>query len=448
MVAIVSAFTDRSLSSAVVQIDNPTIDHYHTAWTLGLCRGLLVAGAFIAAAYPVADAFNEPRLAPVMMVLSISLLLSGLENPRAIMLTKDLVFWQQFMLEVSQKIVALAVTLAIAVFYQSYWALVAGLVASKVSGLLLSYTVLPFLPRLGFRHMRELFSFSGWITLGKIVNTLNWRLDHLLIGGGVGRAELGYYTMGDNLAVLPTREVMTPLQGVLFPALTLIKSDQAKFAAQYQRAQATITAIVLPLGMGMALVAEPLVRLALGEKWLPAVFVIQALGAVFAIQTVGSLAPAVAMAAGRTQLLFWRDLQNLTMRIPLIVAGLYIAGFEGVVLARVLSGTIGVAFNMNVIKSVTGLKWADQLLVNVRSLTAAVIMSTSVVVADSIGSWGTAWDELVIRLFLLIAVGAVVYGFALTAFWVLAGKPNGPETELWALLKAGPSKLRKGSRAT
>lgn len=443
MVAIVSAFTDRSLSSAVVQIDDPTIAHYHTAWTLGLCRGLLVAGAFIIAAYPVAAAFEEPRLAPIMMVLSTSLLLSGLENPRAIMLTKKLVFWQQFMLEVAQKFVALIVAIAVAFVYQSYWAIVAGLVAGKVSGLLLSYTVLPFLPRLSFRHMRELFSFTGWITLGKVINTLNWRFDHLLIGGMIGRADLGFYTMGDNLAVIPTRETTMPLQGVLFPAFTLIKHDRERFAAQYQKAQATITAIVLPLGIGMALVAEPLVRFAIGEKWLPAVVVIQALASVFALQTIGSLAPAVAMAAGRTKLLFWRNLQAFAIRIPFIVAGMMIAGFQGIVLARVLSGTLGIGLNMKVIREICGLRLTEQLRENLRSILSAAIMAAVVVTVDWTGNWGTDTAELLMHLLVLIAVGAIIYPAAMAGLWMLAGKPRGPESELWTLARSAPAGLKR-----
>ncbi|MGB3723388.1 MAG: oligosaccharide flippase family protein, partial [Pacificimonas sp.] len=330
-----------------------------------------------------------------------------------------------------------------AFIYQSYWALVAGLVAGKICGLLLSYTVLPFLPRLSLRHAKDLFSFVGWITLGKVVNTLNWRFDHLLIGGYIGRADLGFYTMGDNLAVIPTREVTMPLQGALFPAFSLVKKDRDRFATQYQRAQACITMVVLPLGFGMALIAEPLVRLAIGEKWLPAVPVIQALASVFALQTIGSLAPSVAMAAGRTRLLFRRDLQAFAIRIPFIIIGMLVAGFQGIVFARVLSGSLGIGLNMNIVKKICGLNIRQQLSANVRSIAAAALMAAAVFALNQGISWSDDWRGLAFRLTALVACGAAVYPAALLAMWAAAGRPYGAEREVGTLLLSGARAVAK-----
>ncbi|MGB7404579.1 MAG: lipopolysaccharide biosynthesis protein, partial [Pacificimonas sp.] len=347
MLAIVSAFTDKSLNAALVQLQDATTEHFHTMWTLSTLRGLAVALVFAAISPLVADIVDERRLIPVMLALAVSILLAGLGNPRAIMMTKELIFWQQFMLEVGQKIFNLAASLAIAFVYQSYWALIAGIIVGQLAGLLLSYTVLPFRPRPGFRHMRELFSFSAWLTLGGVVNTLNWRFDHLLIGGLLSKTALGFYTVGNNLAIIPTREIMTPLKNTLFPAFSRMNRDAQRMAAAYQRAQSTISLIVLPIGCGMALIAEPFVLLALGERWEPATIVIQGLAAIFALQTLGSLGPSLAMATGQTRMLFFRDLLGFAIRVPLIVAGMLLGGLPGVIYARVLSGTIGIALNMS-----------------------------------------------------------------------------------------------------
>ena len=79
----------------------------------------------------------------------------------------------------------------------------------------------------------------------------------------------------------------------------------------------------------MAQVADPLVRLVMGEKWVPAVTVIQALATIFAIQTLGTLVQPLAMAQGATQLLFKRDLQTLCLRIPIIAAAMATGGLPG-----------------------------------------------------------------------------------------------------------------------
>ncbi|MGO7624128.1 oligosaccharide flippase family protein, partial [Rhizobium ruizarguesonis] len=76
----------------------------------------------------------------VMLALSFSLLLIGLSNPRRVMLQRYLIFWQEFVLNVSQKLVGFVVTVAIAAIYQSYWALVVGTLAYQVTNIIGSAT--------------------------------------------------------------------------------------------------------------------------------------------------------------------------------------------------------------------------------------------------------------------------------------------------------------------
>ena len=220
----------------------------------------------------------------------------------------------------------IVVSLLIAWEYKSYWALILGSLAGQVAYVLLSYTALPFLPRITFKHTRDLLSFSVWLSLGQIINTINWRFDQLLIGGLSGRAALGYYSVGDNLAQLPTREAIAPLTQPLYPAFSRVADDHERLRAGYQRAQAFITAVALPIGVGFALLASPLILHFMGEKWAPAVIVAQGLSAIFALQTLGSLAQPLGMAAGATKLLFKRDVQMFFVRLPIDHGGNFPGG--------------------------------------------------------------------------------------------------------------------------
>ncbi len=118
--SILTSITNISLSEALVQHRDPSQHHFHTAWTLNLLRGVLIGSVFALIAVPVARFYGDYRLENIMFALSGSAILNGLENPRAIMLTKQLIFWQQFMLQVSQKLVALIASVSIALIYHSY----------------------------------------------------------------------------------------------------------------------------------------------------------------------------------------------------------------------------------------------------------------------------------------------------------------------------------------
>lgn len=442
MLMIVDTVTQLSLAEALIRHDAPGESHFSAAWTLNATRGLVLGALFAGAAYPAALLFAEPRLTDVMLALGLGIFMSGLVNPRRIMLQRDLVFWPEFVLSVSQKVAGFVAAVAVAVMWHSYWALVVGALATQATNVVVSYMVLPFRPKVTFRHMREFFSFSAWLTAGQIVNTLNWRFDYLLIGKLLGGTALGYYSVGSNLAMVPTREATAPLTQTIYPGFAAIRDDPRRLAAGYQRIQALVTAAALPAGIGMALVADPLVRLALGQKWEPAIFVIQALAAVFALQTLGSLVQPLGMALGQTRLLFVRDTQMFCLRIPIVVAGLLLAGLPGAVVGRVFSGLLGALVNMMLVKRLIGIGVWRQVSANLRALASVAIMAAGVSVAA--GFFDRTDDKLMLalQLAILIALGGVLYCGSTVLLWVLTRRPTGPETEILKILGKARSKFR------
>jgi O-antigen/teichoic acid export membrane protein len=435
LLTVVSAITDIPLTEALVQHRHPTDAHFHTAFTLTLARCFIIAAIFAALSWPVAHLYRDHRMINVMLILAIGMLLNGLGNPRAIMMTKELIFWQQFMLQVAQRLTSLIVSVTIAVAYHSYWALLLGTLAGQLVIVLVSYTVLPFRPRISVKYTQELLSFSVWLTLGQIVNNLNWRLDQLLIGTFLGKSPLGYYVVGDNLAVIPTREATLPLTTTVFPAFSKLADDRVRLTAAYNSAQTLTSAVALPLGIGLAVIAQPLVRLTMGERWLPAAFIIEALASVFAIQTLGSLAQALAMATGKTPLLFNRDLQALLFRVPFIFLGMYLNGLQGIVYARVFTGTLSVVFNTNIVSRITGLTLVQQIRPNLRALLSSAVMAVAVVILSTRFPPTFKLTKNFLELAALIPFGGVVYVSCMAALWRLAGRPTGPEMEVLSLLK-------------
>lgn len=441
LLTIVTSITDLSLSMALVRHEAPTRAHFDTAWTLGVLRGIVLGVLLAAAGFPLAAAYGDPRLVAVTGALGFGTFVNGLMNPRGIMLQRNLIFWQEFALNVAQKLAGFIAALAIAYFHRTYWALILGTLATQVTAVIVSYMIMPYRPRLSFSHVKELMSFSIWLTGGQIVNTLNWRFDQLMIGRILGMGALGHYSVGSTLAQTPTTETTTPLVKVVFPAFSNIRDDRTRLATAYQRAQALITAVALPAGFGTALIADPLIRLTMGDKWEPVIFVVQVLAAVFALQTLGSLSQPLGMALGETRLLFMRNLQMLLIRIPLIVAGMLLGGLKGVVLARVVSGLIAIFLAMRLVQRFSGLDLKTQLTANLRALVSVCAMSVGVA---AVTPWlGHAADSaaLLVKIATLIVVAAVLYCGTSVLLWTIMHRPSGPEQEIQRLLARVVSKL-------
>lgn len=436
ILAIANSISDLSLASALVQREDLDEVHFHSVWTMSFLRALAVFVFILCAAYPISLLYKEPRLFPVLIATGFVAGLPGLGSPKMVMLTRQLVFWQDFAVQTTARVLVFIGSVTCAVLFKNYWALIIGNLIGPLSGLTLSYLIAPYVPRISFAKFRELFTFSFWLSLGETVNTLNWKFDQLVLGYLVGKSALGIYTVADNIAVLPVREATAPLAKTLFPAFSRIASDPLRLRRAYTRAQTLVCAVALPAGFGLALVADPLARLALGPKWLDAIPIIQILSATFAFQTLSSSLQPLAMASGQTKVLFWRDLRYFAIRIPFIIVGYLAGGLLGVVIGRAAASFIGTIWNMSLVAKLSGIPVGRQFLDNARALASVILMVAGGVLLLAFLSRVEPGLHPVAEIASVIVVGGSIYVAAMLGTWFVAGRPDGPERELLKLARA------------
>ena len=434
LMQIVTSVTELSLSQALIRLDDPTDDDFHSAWTLSVLRGVVVAVVLAASSPLVARFYGDDRLMPIMIVLGGAAMLSGFTNPWLATFQRRLVFWQDFVVSTASKLANVVVAVATAWYFQSYWAIVAGVVAMYATTVIVSYCVLPRFPRFSVGRARTLLSFSAWTSASQLVNALNWRFDQLLVGKIASPTVTGYYNVGFNLANLATREPTLPLLQTLFPAFAAIKHDPVRLAAAYVRADTLLLALSLPVGVGFALVAEPLVELMLGAKWLPAVYIMQAFAVIFGLQGLAGLVSALGMATGRVRELFLRDVKVLAVRLPLLVAGAVWLGIPGLVAARVLTGLYQVWIAMTMATRITGVGVWRQLVPHLPTFLGCAMMAGAVLLVGGRGWHPIHAYPLVQELVLRIAVGGMAYVVTRFAVWYLRGRGPGIEKDIVAII--------------
>jgi O-antigen/teichoic acid export membrane protein len=436
IMAVVASVTEISLASALVQHRDPSDDHYHTAFTLGVIRAFLSSAVTAALAWPVAALFGDHRLVGLLLAFAAASALGGLINPKLVQLTRALVFRQEFILGVSNKLVGFAVAAFVAIVWRSYWALVVGTVASQISYVIVSYRLVRYRPRLSMAKSNELLSFSIWLTLSQVVSALNYRFDTLFLGYFLGKTPLGYYSFGDNLANMVTREAVSPVANILFPAFARISDDPDRLRAAYFKTQGMLFAIALPVGVGFALIAEPFILLVLGEKWRGAILVVQVVAAATGIASIGSTYMPLSLALGRTRSVFNRDFFSFFVRVPILIVGFLLGGLAGFLAARVVSGLINLLLNMSLVRSLVGVGLRRQIASNVRPV-LALLATIGILAACSAAMGGlhtTALSQIIL-LAIQIALGGTLYAVALWIMWVISGRPDGIESEVAAAIE-------------
>lgn len=450
MVTLVT-ITELSVAQALIQQDDLEEEHYHTAWTLSLARGLFFCLGIVALSFPVAHAYSEPRLLHVLWVMGLIVLAGSLANPKMVTFQRRLDFRQSVALDVTSKVTALLVALAIAVYYQSYWALVVGTFASQIVATVMSYFFISYRPRICLTQYRGILRFSVWLTMGRWVQALNWRGDPILLGYLVPPSQLGQYSFGLRLSNMAIGEVLSPITQILFPALATLKGKPDRLRAGYLRAQGIVIFAAVGLGAGFSVLAAPLIPLLIGDKWLPAVPLIQVLALTAILPRLQSIQP-LAMATGQTKALFWRDVRAFLVRLPLFVGGIILGDrlgigiLMGAVLGAAAGGIVNSVMNMALVAKISTISMIDQLVLLWRPAVAAMSMYALLsYLTYTLRQSGTALES-VTGILALIGIGGICYVGTGFAIWFLVGRPQGAERHIIDLGYKVIMKLRrKGS---
>ena len=420
--------TNMQLNGSIVRTQSLERSHLDSAFTMQLIRGTLVATALVSSAHLIASYMREPRLEAVLYVLSAGSLISALSNPYFVLFERDLNFKQEVLRSTAGSITGNAVGICAALIWHSYWALVAGSVASSLMSTLFSYWHAKGAPKLSLAKAMELFKFSSWLILVNILTYLNNKLDYILIGRGLGSAQLGAYHVGQQITVMSTGDFVGPLTKAMFPAFAMMSGDAERLRKSYRQAQAMLIAIAMPIGFGISAIAVDVIHVLVGEKWSSAVPVIQYLAPLVALQSTTASIEAIAMAMGKTRALFVRTFIFLLVRGSLMLIGFFVAGLMGIVYARIISGTFTFVYGLGLASSIIGGRWYDPVLTSWRSFAAVAVMWCAIIFLPS-----APQDVYAISLILLsakIAAGALIYCCIDFLLWRIAGRPVGPETRI------------------
>lgn len=427
IVSIIEGLSEFDVKQALIHSREEDRELYDSAWTLSAVRGALAAVVMACAAPFVGD----PRITAILLVLAAAPLLDGLANPRFVMFERDLVYSRLAVMTLVATAASAAVTLYVGIVYRSYWALVLGIVVRSLASLLSTYALSPYLPRLTFSRWREIFRFSAWMSLATAVSTLALRTDRIIVGALLGVADAGAYFMTQRVGVMPTNELISPLQRILFPSFSRIAVEPARLRRAVRESINVLGSLSLPAALGFAVTSNDFVPIVLGDQWISITPLLVVLVPFLGLRATLSAARSCVMALGRTRLMFRVSLLYALLHLPAFILGTALYGLIGAIWSIVVAGLAYMYLNAYLLRETVGMSVVEILRQLRRPLLAAAAMVGAILIADralplDLFSAGGSWLSLLIK----IPLGAAVYCLSLHGLWRLEGRPDGIERRL------------------
>ena len=227
----------------------------------------------------IAQWYKTPELTLVIQALSINILLVSLTIVPAGILKREMNFKTLSICQLIQAMTNSTVTLTLALLEYAYWSIALGSLAGTIMfALLLNLiTKAPIRLTLIFTGFKNYFHFGLFTIINRVLNFIFQKADSLIIGKILGISPLGIYSVGSELANLPLEKVAQSLNEVSYAGYAKIKDDPQAIAYYYLQSSRLLSLLVFPVFWGMASIAEPLIQLLLGDKWLGSTVVFQIL---------------------------------------------------------------------------------------------------------------------------------------------------------------------------
>ncbi|WP_163990468.1 oligosaccharide flippase family protein [Pyxidicoccus caerfyrddinensis] len=293
---------DLGLSAALVrQPHEPTRDE---TFTIFWCHQALTA-VIVAAVCALAPQLTEgyalgEGAVPMVCALALGLFLSSLRVIPLMALERKLAFPVIARAELIENVVQVITTISLAALGFGAWALALGGLVRGAVGLVLVWWASPWRPHGAFRLdvLKRLLSFGLAFQLPPLVGAMVAGWVPLVVGGILGKEAVGLVNWAWALASTPMM-LSIVLNRVAFPAYCRLQEDPAGFAEYLRTSLRRLSAVLLVAIPCVVLVLPVAVPLFFGERWVPAVALVQWFSLECVLTTLTGLLATAQNAGGR-----------------------------------------------------------------------------------------------------------------------------------------------------
>jgi len=407
VIVFAQIFTDMGVSNAIVHHQQVSQEELSSLYWLNVLAGggmmllLMLSSPFVAWFY------NTPSLKPLLAIVSINFLVIAIGQQLRVMAEKELRFAELARIELTAAIFGFGVAVTWAFIWPSVFALVAGMIASTMMTMVLSWRNLangwrPMM-RLRLGEIRHFLGFGGYTMANNLVNTFNMQADIFIGGRFLSVQALGVYSLPRDLSLRVAGVINPIVTRVGLPVMARVQNNQALLKSVYLKTLRMTASVNFPVYMAMAIFAPEFVALLFGAQWSDAVPLLRILALWGLLRSTGNPAGSLIFAVGRADLAFKWNLTLLLMVSPLLWVGAQY-GNQGIALALLAMAVVFAVPGWYVlVRPLCGagfIEYFKQLLI---PLMVALLSSTIAYVAV----W--PFSDLGVRLGLGLSIGGLGY---------------------------------------
>jgi len=397
-------FSRFGLDTALISRRDRVEEAANTIFIMSLITGTLLFGVAYVSAPFLAD-FFDADITSLFRLLSVVLLITSFSIVHAALLQRELRFRSKLIPDMGKSIVKGGTSIILASSGAGVWSLVWGQIAGELFILVALWILIPWRPSLRFNLAvsKDVTRFGLNMIVVGIIGALRSNVDYIFVGRILGAAALGLYTIAYRLPELIIRSLNLVVGTVAHPVLSLIQTDSEQVQSFYISYLRYISLLTLPIGVGLAVVSEPLVLTFYTDKWEATIIPLQYIALGLAISSTGFVPGVLYKALNRPDILS----RISFLKLPILLTVLWYStrfGINGVAFAQMLLAVFYLTVDMIVVNRVFSISMIATFEALAPAVISVTIMGGAVLILSRLINLSN-----VLELLVLIPFGAILY---------------------------------------
>ena len=276
-VVVFNSIVDSGFSNALIRKNDATDVDFNTVFFFNLIISVVLFGVLYCCAGVISSYFNKPILVPVTKVMASIVIINAFAIIQRTILVKNIDFKTQTKVSLIASLVSGAVGIGMALKGYGVWSLVGQQVSRQLMNTVFLWVFNRWRPGLtiSMKSFKDMFGFGWKLLVSGLIDTIWKKSYELVIGKCYTEGTLGQYTRADQFNMIFSSNLTAVVHRVSYPVLSKIQDEKERLKQAYRKIIKTTMLVTFPCMLGLAAIAEPMVRVIIGDKWMPCVHYLQ-----------------------------------------------------------------------------------------------------------------------------------------------------------------------------
>ena len=213
--------------------------------------------------------YDIPLLSPVLRILSLKLIFGGINSVQIAYVQKNFIFKRYCFVSLFGTVLGATIAVLMAYNKMGVWALVEYNLVNILLNVILFILFIRWIPKFKFSlsRLRQMYPFAWKMLATKFVDQAYVEISQLVVGRVYSTTDLAFYNKGKAYPQMLVNNASLALSNVLFPVFSNVQDSFEQHKTLLRKAVTTVSYVMLPLIIGLAVCGDNFVRFVLTEKW-------------------------------------------------------------------------------------------------------------------------------------------------------------------------------------